>query len=318
MTKRKKIFLSVIGLLIVFIIVFVTKGVNTFSIIAGSSDSLMALNNDERWDILILGQQPTGGLTDSIMVLSYKKETEEMALFSIPRDLFVEIPEYGEKRINFAYVAGETNEKNGGGLKMAKKVVGDVVGLDIDFAIIADVEALKEIVDGLDGIDVYEDKYFSMDFYGNYVKIYPGTNHLSGSETLAYVGSRSIDSDFGRMDRQQKVLMAIKEKTFSLNFLARPDKIWNILDSLEDNIRTDLPANQLKELIKMADNFEIQNVEKTVFDTSNYLYSTHSYSGAYVLLPNEEGYLEIHEKCQNVFGDSLTENNNEEETMIKE
>ncbi|HOK35613.1 MAG TPA: LCP family protein, partial [Candidatus Pacearchaeota archaeon] len=247
MNKVKKFLLFFIGILVAFGGLFFFKGVNTFSAISSNSDISSLLENDERWDVLILGHQPLGGLTDSIMVFSYEKSTGKAALFSIPRDLWVNIPEYGKQKINFAYVAGEEKNPNGGGLKMAKEVVSDLTGLDIDFVIASDVEALKEIVDILGGIDVKEDRSFFLDFYGNYVRIKPGINHLSGSQTLAYIGSRSTTgSDFGRMERQQKVLLAIKDKAFSLELLSRPDKIWNIFNAVEKHIETDIPFSQIQ------------------------------------------------------------------------
>ena len=304
MSKIKKIVLFVLGIVFVLGGAIVLKGVNTFSAIS-SSDSLVVLENDERWDILILGHQPAGGLTDSIIILSYKKETGETALISLPRDLFVSIPDYGEQRINYAYVAGE-KDSDGGGLKLAKEVAGSVTGLDIDFVVAMDTYALKEIVDAIDGIEIEENRYFSTDFYDNYVTIRPGKNYLSGSETLAYIGSRAIaGSDFGRMERQQKVLVAIKDKTLSFELLARPDKIWSILNSLEKHIEMDIPFSQVKDLIQMASDLEIQNIDQIVFDTSNYLYSTTSDAGAYILLPKSGDFLEIQQKCNGIFEEDI-------------
>jgi len=306
MNKVKKFLLFFIGILVAFGGLFFFKGVNTFSAISSNSDISSLLENDERWDVLILGHQPLGGLTDSIMVFSYEKSTGKAALFSIPRDLWVNIPEYGKQKINFAYVAGEEKNPNGGGLKMAKEVVSDLTGLDIDFVIASDVEALKEIVDILGGIDVKEDRSFFLDFYGNYVRIKPGINHLSGSQTLAYIGSRSTTgSDFGRMERQQKVLLAIKDKAFSLELLSRPDKIWNIFNAVEKHIETDIPFSQIQNLIQMISNLEIANIETVVFDTSNYLYSSYSSGGAYILLPKKGDFSEIQAKCQGIFDESL-------------
>jgi len=302
MNKLKKVILFVLGLFFILVGVIFLKGAHTFSVISVENPDFSFLpKEDQRWDILILGEQPLGGLTDTIMIFSYKKDTGEAALISIPRDLWVSIPGYGKQKINYAYVVGERKDPNGGGLKLAEEVVEKVTGLDIDFGIKGDVYALKEIVDTLGGIDVWEDRYFSTDFYGNYVKIHPGKNHLSGTETLAYIGSRSIDSDFGRMRRQQKVLEGIKNKVFSLQLLTRPDKIWGIFNSLNRHIETDLPLSQMKDLIQMASSFKIKKMTKMVFDKSNYLYSTHTRAGAYILLPKGGDFSEIQQRCQNIF-----------------
>jgi len=288
MSRLKKFILGIVLLLIFGIGIIFFKGVKSFSVI--STGEALFSPTDERWDILILGNRgdsAKGGgiLTDSIIILSYKRETGEAALFSVPRDLWVDIPEYGKQRINFAYSAGKAKNPPDGGLKLAKEVVGNVIGLDIDLAVVVDVKAVKEIVDTLGGIEIHEDSYFSLRFYSNYVTIRPGVNYLSGSEVLAYVGSRAIGSDFGRMERQQKVLVATKEKVLSLGLLARPDKIWNILNTIEDHIRTDIPLSQLKDVTDLVSKLEINNIKQVVFEISNYLYSTHTETGAYILLP---------------------------------
>ena len=313
MSKGLKIFLFLFLIIVVVFGVIFLKGVKSFSIIS-TGESLFSPARDERWDILILGNRgdkaKSGGiLTDSIMILSYKKETGEAALFSIPRDLWVDIPNYGQQRINFAYSAGKSNNPPDGGLKLAKEVVKEVSGLDIDFVVVVDVEALREIVDTLGGIKIYEDRYFTVQFYNDWVKIHPGENYLSGREVLAYVGSRAIDSDFGRMRRQQKAILAIKDKVFSLGILARPDKIWSILNSLEYHFKTDIPLSQIQEIIQLVSGLKVQNIKQVVFDTSNYLYSTHTTNGAYILLPKVGDFSEIKAKCQNIFEEQPTTDN---------
>lgn len=322
MSKGKKIFLFLLLTIVVVFGVIFLKGVKSFSIIS-TGESLFSPARDERWDILILGNRgdnaKKGGiLTDSIMILSYKKETGEAALFSVPRDLWVDIPNYGKQRINFAYSAGKADNPPDGGLRLAKEVIGGTTGLDIDFVVVINVEALKEIVDTLGGIEIYEDRYFTTQFYNHWVKIHPGQNYLSGSEVLAYAGSRAIDSDFGRMRRQQKVILAIKDKVFSLGLLARPDKVWNIFNSLENHLKTDIPLSQLQDLIQIASTLEIKNTEQVVFDTSNYLYSTHTTNGAYILLPKTGDFSEIQEKCQKIFEKQPATNNEQLTTDNKQ
>lgn len=309
MNKFKKIVLLFLGILVVFFGIVFLKGVKTVSVMSvADTDSMFSPKQDERWDILILGEQPLGGLTDSIMVLSFEKKTEKIALFSVPRDLWVSIPGYGMHKINETYKRGKTNDKNGGGLKLAKEVVSDVTGLEIDFAVIVDIYALKEVVDTMDGIEVYGTQSFFADFYGYKANIRKGINYLNGSEALAYIGSRKIGSDFGRMERQQKTLVAIKDKAFSAGFLARPDKIWSIFSSLERHIKTDLPPSQIKDVAQMVSSLEIEDMEQTVFNTSNYLYSTHSNGGAYILLPKAGDFSEIQDECQNIFTEQEVSN----------
>jgi LCP family protein required for cell wall assembly len=304
----KKIIIFIIVLVVVGAAVIFIKGVKTFSVVT-TGESLFSPSKDPRWDILVLGNRgekaPGGGiLTDSIMVLSYKKDTGDLAIFSIPRDLWVKIPNDNYQRINYAYAAGVNGTgKTSEGIKLAKKVVSEVSGLNIDFVVVADVDALKEVVDSINGIDIYEDKWFSTNFYGNTVQIHPGENHLNGDQASAYAGMRKLDSDFGRMKRQQKVILAIKDKLLSVGTISRPDKIFSILNVVQNNFKTDLNTSQIQSTIRMLPQLKVNSTKQIVFDNTNYLYSARAYNGAYILLPNvgEGNYSEIHNVFKNIF-----------------
>lgn len=273
--------------------------------------------SQNRLDILILGnrgKKASGGgmLTDSLMVLSYKKDTQEVALISIPRDLFVEVPGFpGKYKINQAYVLGETSPSKNG-LELAKKTVSNVTGLDIDFAIVTDTEALRELVNILGGVEIYETKYKSYEFYGYTTTVVPGENILNGEEVLAYVGCREkCGSDFDRMKNQQKVLIAIKDKIISLNLLTRPNKLLEILDTIGKHIQTDIPLSEIKVVSSVLSNIDFSNIKQVFFDTSpdGLLYSKNLY-GMYVLLPTKGDFSEIQDKCLNIFESTQEKNVN--------
>ena len=114
----------------------------------------------QRLDVLILGlrgeDDPNAGLlADMLMVVSYKKNTGQLALISIPRDLYVYIPGINKKeRLNFSYAYGESQEHGGGGPKLSKRLISHIIGLDIDYAISIDFRAFQEIVDILGGVTI--------------------------------------------------------------------------------------------------------------------------------------------------------------------
>ena len=320
-SKIKKVIISIVVIVFVFLGLIFYKGGKTLSMVNPGSSLLSFFTSKDpsqnRLDILILGnrgKKASGGgmLTDSLMVLSYKKDTQEVALISIPRDLFVEVPGFpGKYKINQAYVLGETSPSKNG-LELAKKTVSNVTGLDIDFAIVTDTEALRELVNILGGVEIYETKYKSYEFYGYTTTVVPGENILNGEEVLAYVGCRTkCGSDFDRMKNQQKVLIAIKDKIISLNLLTRPNKLLEILDTIGKHIQTDIPLSEIKVVSSVLSNIDFSNIKQVFFDTSpdGLLYSKNLY-GMYVLLPTKGDFSEIQDKCLNIFESTQEKNVN--------
>ena len=266
----------------------------------------------DRLNILLLGlrgeNDDNGGLlTDSIMVVSLKKSTGQAALISIPRDLYVKMPgeDYKEK-INYAHALGYEKRGAAGGLLYSKIVVSKATGLYLNHAIAVNHQAFKEIVDILDGVDIYLDKPFSekTQFAKEILIDMPaGQNHLNGATALYFVRSRFSTSDFDRARRQQLVLLAIKNKIISLKLLTNPVKIFQILESLGRNVKTDLGLSEIKNLIDLSQKLNDKNIIHKVFDTTpeGLLYSAHAEKGAYILLPVSDNFDKIHEACRNIF-----------------
>lgn len=290
----------------------------------------------QRLDILILGirgeDDPNAGLlADMIMVLSYKKNTGQLALISIPRDLYVSISGIDKKeRLNYAYSYGEFKEAGGGGLRLSKRVVSNIIGLNIDYAVSIDFRAFQEIVDILGGVTIYRDKPFIEDLQwqgegmdkspfwykkaiidantGREKEIWAlhipeGKSILDGNAALYYVRSRYTTSDFDRCRRQQEVLLALKDKAFSLGVLANPLKISKIAESLKKHLRIDVPMDKVFDFIELAHDSKLNDIKKIVFDTTpaGLLYETHSYDGSYILLPVGNNFDKIREACRNIF-----------------
>lgn len=263
----------------------------------------------DRVNILLLGIRGSKDnghgdlLSDTIMILSIKKSTGQVAFISIPRDLYVKISSYGKKKINDAYALG--------GLELSKEVVSNISGLYIDYAISADFKAFQELVKILGGITIWrdtpfvEDKQWWCDEDGQNCRpfvIPQGSTLLDGQQALFYVRSRFSSSDFDRMRRQQQVLLAIKEKALGLKILANPKKIFEILEVLKRNIRTDMSLIEVKELIDLSRQVDFAHIKRKVFDTSKegLLYPA-NIKGSYALLPIGENFKKIQEACRNIF-----------------
>lgn len=289
---------------------------------------------ENRIDVLVLGirgieeneEEDYSGdfLADTIMVASFNKDNEKASLISIPRDLYVDIPDYGKEKINSSYAVGEGRHYGGGGLELTKLILSSISGVYIDYAISIDFGGFKKIVDDIGGITIYRDsifeesrqwtrdgmegeRYWRLDTNGEtgeswwtfYVP--RGANVMNSQEALYYARSRYSSSDFDRMRRQQEVVNAIKNKALNLGVLANPVKIFNILDTIEDNVRTDIPISYTKELIDMARKSKIQDFERAVLeDGENGLLVSDYIDSRFVLVTKDGDYSEIRELFRKV------------------
>lgn len=126
--------------------------------IPGVKDTLKG-EDEGRINILLLGMRgenvPGGGLlADTIMVVSVKPEENKAAIISIPRDLYVNNPGWGNKtKINAVYAAGEENGKKQGIADM-EKVVGEVAGTPIHYGVSINFDGFKQLVDAIGGVEI--------------------------------------------------------------------------------------------------------------------------------------------------------------------
>ena len=268
-------------------------------------------NRLDRLNVLILGirgiNDPNGGLlSDTIMVVSLEPKTGKVALISIPRDLYVEMPHHNFKnKINEVYVHGIEDEDWKRGLKYSKEVVEDVTGLDIHYSTSVDFKAFKEIIDTFGGVTITLDRPFSEknQFAEGVIELPAGRQVIDGDTALLFVRARFSTSDFDRAKRQQQVLLSIKEKAFSLDVLSNPAKIISILNSLGNHVKTDAELWEIKELIVLMQKINTTDVKRKVFDTSEkgLLYASRDDKGSYILLPEGDNFGEIREVCRGIF-----------------
>ncbi|MEW9502333.1 LCP family glycopolymer transferase [Jeotgalibacillus marinus] len=173
------------------------------------------LENKEPITILLMGNDDDlRGRTDSIILATINPEDESVKMFSIPRDARTEIVGHDSvDKINAAYSFG--------GAQMAIDTVEQFLNIDIDFYINLQMEGFVDLVNAVDGVDVYNDFEWT-DTQGLYEKGFhyqEGELHLDGDQALGYVRMRKLDprGDYGRADRQRQVLTEIINKTGSLS-----------------------------------------------------------------------------------------------------
>lgn len=267
---------------------------------------------EDRINILLIaigGEGHSGeNLADTIMVASYRPSDHAVGLMSIPRDLYVQIPgeEYSTK-INGVHAYGEA-QKAGNGPKLLTEKVEEIIGQPIHYYTRVDFTAFKQIVDAVGGINITIDNTF-FDFWHK-ISFSAGTEKMNGERALAYVRARYIEGpeggDFKRAARQQQVLLALRDKVFSVYTAFDFTAINSILSSLSDNVRTDLELWEMKRLYELARQIDRANVNSVVLTTGPrgvLVGNTEVLGGtpASVLKPRTGDYSEIHALAQNIF-----------------
>jgi LCP family protein required for cell wall assembly len=229
--------------------------------------SQLSREGDSRINILLLGIGGPGhdgqNLTDTILLASIDPITDKTVLMSIPRDLWVHIPNDGTQKINAAYAdavddsrATTTVGKETEGIDQLDATLKPVLdGVHINYHVLLDFSAFKQMVDALGGVTVnvpetLYDPTIAWENHWNPVIAKKGIQTFNGSQALLYVRSRETSSDFARGERQRLVITAIKQKAFSAGTLANPLKISSLLDSLGSNVYTDFSSGDIKCLYK--------------------------------------------------------------------
>lgn len=224
---------------------------------------------DGRINILLLG---TGGpghegpdLTDTIMIASVDPVNHNTALLSIPRDLWVKIPGDGYQKLNAAYAYGKQQShqkseigKDQDGLSLLDKTISPIIGIPIHYHAVVDFAAFKQTVNAVGGVTVnvpetLYDPTIAWENHGNSYIAKKGLQTFNGDKALLYARSRETSSDFARGQRQRLLMVAIKDKAFSLGTFSNPVKVSNLMSGLGNNVYTDFSLNDIMALYKIME-----------------------------------------------------------------
>nr|WP_263324818.1 LCP family protein [Neobacillus sp. Marseille-Q6967] len=226
--------------------------------------------------ILMVGideREGDNGRTDSMIVITVNPEKKTTKILSIPRDTRTELINNNNSRknrtdkINHAYAYG--------GIEMSIASVEHFLNIPIDYYVEVNMEGFKDIVDAVGGIEVDNQYEFELDG----TTLYEGQQHLNGTEALAYARMRKQDprGDIGRGERQREVISKIIDKGKSLSTLT---KYTDILDALENNIKTNLTLNEMigmqstyKPATETIDKLEIEGEGDTIDNVWYYIVS---------------------------------------------
>jgi LCP family protein required for cell wall assembly len=285
----------------------------------GIDKSKLQHEGDGRINILLAAtseddpDHPGAILTDSIMIASVDPVNKGVSLVSIPRDLWVEIPDcsmYYREKINAVYQCGEETgfKEQGypdGGMGLLQKVLEEVTGLNINYYAKINYTAFREAVDAVGGIDITIDSPDPRGIYDpNFdwicryactkVKWPNGQAHLDGEHALYLARSRNSAGgygmprgDFDRTEYQRKMLLALKDKAASVETLSNPVRLSALIDSIGNNIVTNFSRDDMIKLYGIAKDISADYTKSIgLADEDVALLTTGNAGGASVVQPS--------------------------------
>lgn len=258
MSKGKKIFLIIFSIVAVLVIGMIGVAAKLYFDVSNSiqetyqsverdrEDRLrendVDLSQKDSFSVLLMGID-TGdlgrdeqGRSDTMMVATISPQDNQTTVVSIGRDSYVDIVGHGTTdKINHAYAFG--------GPAMAMNTVEKFLDIPIDHYVSINMAGLKELVDAVGGIEVDNEITFSQDGFDFAI----GRTSLNGEQALAYSRMRYEDpnGDYGRQERQRKIVEGIVKKVLSLDGITQ---YQTILNAVEQNMKTDMSFDDMRTL----------------------------------------------------------------------
>ncbi len=224
-------------------------------------------------NILVVGADTRGdnytyGLADAIRLVRVDFVTPKVSALEFPRDLWVEIPHIEDnldgqdhEKLNQAFLYGQPGFKywddptEGSGLLAL--TLNKNFGVNVDHYITVNMRTFEKIINAMDGIDVV----IPNEKVARTANLPVGTTHLNGAEALKLARNRQGGS-FERADNQNLVLCALRKKITSPQIVTQ---IPALIESFQDNIRTDFTPEQLGQLACLATQMPPENIQLASF-----------------------------------------------------
>lgn len=261
---------------------------------------------DGRVNVLLLGRGGLGhtapDLTDTIIIASIDTCQKDAALVSIPRDLYVQVPDNGSMKINSVYATYKQQAEYEGknkkqaheaGIGAIEKTVEDVIDLPINYYAMVDFDGFRKAINTVGGITITSDE----DLYdytvawennGSPLLAKKGENNFNGDQALLYARSRhgSARGDFDRAERQRQTIVALRDKVFTLGTFGNPVKVTQLLNAFGGHIRTNMSVNDLMTLYGVAGEIGGDKVNSVgLSDPPNDFLTTGNIGGLSVVMP---------------------------------
>jgi LCP family protein required for cell wall assembly len=203
---------------------------------AGGAMNILLVGSDSRDGLSrrelgrIQTDKVAGRRTDTIIVLHVSPEREKAVMVSLPRDLRATVNGKAN-RLNAAFALG--------GPDLLVKAVREATGLPIHHYAEIDFAGFLRVVDALGGVRLCNRTGRRLDDSFANLHMPPGCQEMNGFKALAFVRARHVDSDFGRIGRQQEFLRAVMDKLAGRTSLTNLPELLDIADIASDHIQTD-------------------------------------------------------------------------------
>ena len=244
----------------------------------------------------------SGWRTDVIIIVSINPDGPSAAMLSIPRDLYVWVPEWKMSKINTVDSRGERVGYPDGGPGLLKQTLLYNLGIPVHYYARVDFDGFMRIVDTMGGLEVpvtceitewrLKSPELDQEVEENW-ELYTldqRVHHLDGDLALWYSRSRLRSSDFDRSRRQQQILRAMISKALNTDIIPQIPQLWG---DFADTIETDLGLGEILQLAAIAPKLDFNKIKGQFISGDAVRVWTTPNTKAYVLLPQYERISEI-------------------------
>ena len=246
---------------------------------------------DGQVNIILLGSDARpdeGGFrTDIIVWVSLNPKDKYVSAVSFPRDLYVNIPGYGENRINVAFPRG--------GFDLLADTFEENFGVRPDHYLMVDFNGFKSVINNLGGITVQTQRGLSDTCAkwinsSGYCSVGPGPVHMNGELALWYARSRYSTNDIDRARRAQEVIEAIFNRLMSFDVILKAPDLYNAYISYVD---TDIKLSDVLGLLPLANEIYKNDDIRSYVIGYDHAYDWVTWQGAQVLVPDYDRIMDL-------------------------
>jgi len=217
----------------------------------------LAAEEANTFNLLLIGEDASAkaesGRSDAMMLAQITPATGDVKLVSFLRDLYVPVPGHGKTRLNAAYFYG--------GEELLKETLTECFGVRIDRTMAVDFATMAGLIDQIGGVELEvtaQEKTELNSILATYCRDEgipvdgrllenSGLVKLDGLQALSFSRIRSLDSDFGRVGRQQMVLVGLLKRLTTLDGLT----LMGLAIGNLQNVKTDLSLGDLIGLLPL-------------------------------------------------------------------